>query len=55
VNVANLAALDHEVGQIAETSPDETMLDHARGQKRRYRRVSLVNPAIGENDDARPR
>jgi hypothetical protein len=54
VDVADLAALDDDVGQVAQPGADERVMDGAGGEQRGNRRVALVDAAVGEDQDAGP-
>ena len=54
VDVADLAALDDDVGQIAQPGADQRVMDGAGGEQHRHRRVALVDAAVGEDQDAGP-
>ncbi len=54
VDVTDLAALDDDVGQIAQPGADQRVMHGAGGEQHGDRRVALVDAAVGEDQDTGP-
>ena len=52
VDVTDLAALDDDVGQVAQSGADERVMDGAGGEQGGDRRVAFVDAPVGEDQDA---
>ena len=54
MDITDLAALDDDVGQVAQSGADEGVMHGAGGEQRGNGRVALVDAAVGEDQDAGP-